>query len=75
MAVDQASRDLGLAAGETTIREGRLMAEFALHVADMLSWLNDVLMPRGFANIQADNFCAIVELLRAGAIRPRAIQE
>jgi hypothetical protein len=46
--VDKGVQELGLKAGETTIREGRLMLEFALHVADMLAWLNDILMPRGF---------------------------
>ena len=73
--VEQATQDLGLAVGETTIREGRLMAEFALHVADMLAWLNDILMPHGFENIQTDNFCSVVELLRTNAHCPPIGQE
>ncbi len=67
--VEQASRELGLEAGEITVRDGRLMAEFAMNVADMLAWLNDVLMPRGFTSIQKDNFRAVLELVEP-ATRP-----
>jgi len=55
--------ELGRAFGVEDQRELKVVAEFAMHVSDILRWLNDVLMPRGFDRIQEDNFKSIVDLL------------
>jgi hypothetical protein len=45
-------------------RELKLVGEFARHVSDILRWLNDVLMPRGFEALMTDDFRELIALLQ-----------
>jgi len=63
-ALEAAHHELGRAFGLEDQRQLKVVTEFALWVSDILHWLNDVLMPRGFDRIQADDFQAIIDLVR-----------
>ena len=61
--LSELQKELGDDFGEADYRELRLMSQFKAQISDMLYWLNDVLMPRGFDEIQADDYKTIIEIL------------
>jgi internalin A len=63
--LDQAIRGLDdvAYAGVEIIKEHRLVDQFARNVADMLTYLNDKLMPRDVATMERDGFAEIVRLI------------
>jgi internalin A len=60
-----ALRDIGdpVYAGVAILNEYRLIDEFARNVADMLTYLNDKLFPRDFAQMERDGFKQLVDLI------------
>jgi internalin A len=56
-------------AGVEIIKEYRLVDEFARNVADMLTYLNDKLMPRDLASMKRDGFAELVRLIGKGRKR------
>jgi internalin A len=69
--LDQAIRGLDDVsfAGVESIKEFRLVNDFARDVADMLTYLNDKLMPRDLAQMERDGFAEIVRLVGEGGRR------
>jgi hypothetical protein len=66
--LDQALRGLDdvAYAGVEIIKEYRFVDEFARNVADMLTFLNDKLMPRDLDKMERDGFADILTLIRKG---------
>jgi internalin A len=52
--------------GLEAVKEYLLVGEFARHVADMLTFLNDKLMPRDLDKMKRDGFADIMTLIRKG---------
>ncbi len=62
--LEELQQKLGVDMGDADFRMLKLRGKFKSEVADMLHWLNDILMPRGFANIQNDEYNSVLELVR-----------
>jgi hypothetical protein len=57
-------RDLGLSVGSKSHQECRLVVEFAHHIDDILTFIQDVLLPRNLETQLADDFEAVRQALK-----------
>jgi internalin A len=57
-------RDLGLSVGSKSYQECRLVDEFARHIDDILTFIQDVLLPRNLETQLADDFEAVRQALK-----------